>query len=257
MKIAIAGAGNAATSLAYALKQAGHHIIKIYNRSATAGKQLAEIVDAQYVSNPYELVGADVYLIAVKDDAINQVAKHVQAHGKIVAHTSGTKPMNVLSISGSNYGIFYPLQTMNKTQKVDFKQVPLLVEGSNTACTAQLEELAKSISNRVYIIDEEERQWIHLAAVFANNFTNHLLGISENLLEQRGISFEILKPLIFSFIQNLETHSPAQLQTGPAARSDRETIERHLQLLGNNERLQKIYTVLTESIMASISGNDV
>ena len=132
--------------------------------------------------------------------------------------------------------------------------MPLLVEGSNKQTTAKLDELARSISKNVHQVDEQQRQWIHVAAVFANNFTNHLFGISEHLLLSHGLEFEILKPLIFNFIQNLDQHSPSELQTGPAVRGDLQTIEKHMQLLGDDTRLQKIYEVLTQSIMDKASS---
>ncbi|MDB5282233.1 MAG: oxidoreductase, partial [Bacteroidota bacterium] len=116
---------------------------------------------------------------------------------------------------------------------------------------AKLETLARSISKNVHQVDEQQRQWIHVAAVFANNFTNHLYGISEGILNQHGLQFDILTPLIFSSIENLSKHSPSEIQTGPAARNDVNTIEKHMMLLGDDTRLQKIYQVLTESIMNS------
>ena len=254
MNITILGAGNVATQLALVLKKNGHTIVQVYNRSHDAGQELAKTVGAGFVSDLNELEDAEVYLLAVKDDAISEVVKGLTPTSKIIAHTSGTKSKDLLSNAGSNFGIFYPLQTMTKSAKVDFKNVPLLVEGSNKQTTAKLGELAKSISKNVHQVDEQQRQWIHVAAVFANNFTNHLFGISEHLLLSHGLEFEILKPLIFNFIQNLDQHSPSELQTGPAVRGDLQTIEKHMQLLGDDTRLQKIYEVLTQSIMDKASS---
>jgi len=253
MNITILGAGNVATQLALGLKKAGHHIVQIYNRSNDAGYELAKTVGAGFVSDLSQLAEAEIYIIAVKDDAIAEVAKGLYTPNKIVAHTSGTKSKDLLQSSSTNFGIFYPLQTMTKTAKVDFKTVPLLVEGNNKQTTAKLDELAKSISKNVHKVDEQQRQWIHVAAVFANNFTNHLFGISEHILLAHGLEFEILKPLIFNFIQNLEQHSPSELQTGPASRGDFQTIEKHMQLLGDDTRLQKIYEILTQSIIEQAS----
>jgi len=249
MNITILGAGNVATQLALVLKKTGHTIVQVYNRSNDAGVELSKTVGAAFVSDLGQLTEADVYIVAVKDDAIGELAKGITAKNGIVAHTSGTKSKDLLQNTSANFGIFYPLQTMTKTAKVDFKNVPLLVEGSNKQTIAKLEELAKSISKNVHRVDEQQRQWIHVAAVFANNFTNHLFGISEQLLLTHGLEFEILKPLIFNFIRNLETHSPSELQTGPAIRGDYQTIEKHMQLLGDDTRLQKIYEVLSQSIM--------
>ena len=249
MNISVLGAGNVATQLALVLKKSGHNIVQIYNRSNDAGVELAKTVGATFVSDTDHLTEADVYLVAVKDDAIAEVGNAFKAQGKIVAHTSGTKSKDLLQEISANFGIFYPLQTMTKTAKVDFKNVPFLIEGSNKETTAKLEGLAKSISKNVHRVDEQQRQWIHVAAVFANNFTNHLFGLSEQLLLAQGLPFEILKPLIFNFIQNLSEHSPSEIQTGPAVRGDFQTIEKHMQLLGDNTRLQKIYEILTQSII--------
>lgn len=251
MKISIIGAGNVATNLALALKKAGHEIVQIYNRSDDAGKELAHTVAASFTSNASDLLDAEVYLIAVKDDVIAEIAEHLKLGDKVVAHTSGTNSKGLLNKASSNVGIFYPLQTMKKNSKVDFKQVPLLIEGSDEATTAKLETLAKTISQNVHRVDEEQRQWIHIAAVYANNFTNHLYSISESLLLGHGLSFDILKPLIYRSIENMHQSSPAELQTGPAVRGDKHTIEKHLMLLGDDTRLKKIYEILTQSIIAS------
>jgi predicted short-subunit dehydrogenase-like oxidoreductase (DUF2520 family) len=251
MKISIIGAGNVATNLALALKKAGHEIVQIFNRSDDAGKELAKTVAASFTSNPAQLLDADIYLIAVRDDVIEEVAAQLMLDNKIVAHTSGTKSKSALEATGGSIGIFYPLQTMKKNSKVDFKNVPVLIEGNDEATTTKLETLAKTISQNVHRVDEQQRQWIHVAAVFANNFTNHLYGISESLMLSHGLPFEILKPLIFNAVQNLNEHSPADIQTGPAVRGDNQTIEKHLLLLGDDARLQKIYEILTQSIMTS------
>ncbi|HWB63093.1 MAG TPA: DUF2520 domain-containing protein [Chitinophagales bacterium] len=251
MKVTVLGAGNVATQLALAIKKAGHEIVQVYNRSNDAGAELAKTVNAGFTSDLKELQPADIYIVAVKDDAIAEVAATLRVGDRVVAHTSGTKTQDLLEQATSSYGIFYPLQTMTKTTKVDFKEVPFLIEASNKATANKLEELARSISKNVHQVDEQQRQWIHLAAVFANNFTNHLFGISEELLAFHDLQFDILKPLIFKAIENLQNFSPAQLQTGPAARGDYQTIEKHLLLLGDNVRLQQIYKILTDSIIAS------
>ena len=253
MNITILGAGNVATQLALAFKKAGHRIVEIYNRSGEAGEELAKTVGAAFTYDIQSLALADVYIVAVKDDAIEERASQLKVKGKTVAHTSGTKTKDLLHPSSPNHGIFYPLQTMTKSMKLDFKNVPVLIEGSNEETAALLEQLAITISQNVHRVDEEQRQWIHVAAVFANNFTNHLYGISEKLLLTHNLPFEILKPLIFRSIENLATHSPNDIQTGPAVRNDFQVIDRHIQLLSDNERLKKVYEILTQSIIASQS----
>lgn len=255
MKISIIGAGNVATNLALAFKKAGHEIVQIYNRSNDAGKELAHSVAASFTAHAADIADADIYMVAVRDDVIAEVTAPLKLKEKIVAHTSGAKSKEELNGCSLHTGIFYPLQTMVKYSKLDFKNVPLLIEGSDKITAATLHKLASSISQNVHFVDEQQRQWIHVAAVFANNFTNHLYGISESLLAEHQLSFEILKPLIFHAVQNLNEYSPTQLQTGPAARGDANTIEKHLQLLGNNDRLKKIYEILTQSIISSSNQN--
>lgn len=249
MKVSIIGAGNVATHLALALKKSGHEIVQIFNRSNDAGKELAHTVAAAYTSDASELLEADIYLVAVKDDVIEEVANLLSFTKRVVAHTSGTKSKEILKQASENYGIFYPLQTLKKKLKVDFKNVPVLIEGSNEEADRLLGELARSISQNVHRVSEEQRLWIHVAAVFANNFTNHLYGISEKLLAERQLPFDILKPLIFRAIENLALSSPEQLQTGPAARNDVQVIEKHLSLLANHQQLQQIYELLSQSII--------
>jgi predicted short-subunit dehydrogenase-like oxidoreductase (DUF2520 family) len=253
MEVIILGAGNVATQLALALRKAEHTIVQVYNRSGEAGDVLAKTVGASFTSDARQLLNADVYLIAVKDDAIADLASQLKLEQKVVAHTSGSKTKELLSFSSSNYGIFYPLQTMTKLSKVDFSDVPVLLEANNDSTLLILEELANSISRRVYNVGEEQRQWIHVAAVFANNFSNHMFTLSQTLLEKHGLDFEILKPLILRSVENLKQYSPSQLQTGPAVRKDKLTIDKHLELLTGEAELQKLYKEITDSIIRSRS----
>lgn len=256
MKISIIGAGNVATHLALALKKSGHEIVQIFNRSNDAGKELARTVAASYTADVTELLDADIYLVAVKDDVIEEVARLLNGTKRIVAHTSGTKSKEVLKAAAKNYGIFYPLQTLKKKLKVDFKNVPVLIEGNSEEANQALTELAQSISQSVHRVSEEQRQWIHVAAVFANNFTNHLYGISEQLLAERQLPFEILKPLIFRAVENLALNSPQQLQTGPAVRNDVQVIEKHLSLLSDHQQLRQIYELLSQSIITQFHSRN-
>lgn len=251
------GAGNVASQMALALTKAGHQIVQVYNRSRESGEELATKAGASYTNDLTNLAEADVYIISVKDDVISEIASKLRLDNKFVAHTSGTKSRELLKDISSNYGIFYPLQTMTKAATVDFEQIPFLLEGSNNATVLELEGLAASLTKRIYVVDEQQRQWIHLAAVFANNFTNHMYSISERLLLDQGLPFDILKPLIFKAIENMETFSPSQLQTGPAVRGDYQVIDKHLQLLADEQRLKKVYEVLTDSIIASIQNAPV
>ncbi|MCS6935209.1 MAG: F420-dependent NADP oxidoreductase [Chitinophagales bacterium] len=251
MNISLIGSGNVATQLGMAFVKAGHRIVEITARNYEAGISLARNCNARYNDNLKKLHDADVYIIAVKDDAISDVATQMEVEGKVVAHTSGLKPIFLLTDASSTHGVFYPLQTMSRQQPVNFDQVPIIIDGNDDVTAGILIQLARSISQKVYRAHEQQRQWIHLAAVFANNFTNHFYAIAEKLLNEQGISLEILYPLIAQTTENIRHHSPALLQTGPAVRGDFRTIDKHLQMLQDKEKLQALYRVVTESILLS------
>lgn len=250
MKISIIGTGNVANHIGTALKNAGHTIADVTGRNADATNELASLLSAKAnfdIANTDP--NAEVVLLCVKDDAIGAVASLLPRSQRIIAHTSGFRSLNLLSAAGDNLGIFYPLQTMKKGVALDFKKVPMLVEGSNETTAALLWALAATISESVHSVNELQRQYIHVAAVFANNFTNHLWELAENILQEQNLDLDILRPLIARSAENVATHSPSHLQTGPAARGDFFTIDAHVNLLHNEEEMTKVYRVLTESIL--------
>jgi predicted short-subunit dehydrogenase-like oxidoreductase (DUF2520 family) len=248
MQISIIGAGNVATQLALALRKSGHEIVQIYNRSNDAGLELSKTVGASFTSDASKLAEADIYILAVKDDVIKEVADGLTLHNKIVVHTSGTKPKSLLQHSSPTHGIFYPLQTMTKNSVLNFSGIPILIEATDEHTIEILHTLALSLTKNVHRVTEEQRQWIHVAAVFANNFTNHLYTIAEELLNKHELSLDILRPLIAQTAENIKAKSPATLQTGPAARNDLQTIEKHLELLQPNQQAMLIYKEITDSI---------
>ena len=186
---------------------------------------------------------ADVTIIAVSDDAIESVSSKIK--NSFVVHTSGSVALNSLKNSG-NKGVFYPLQTFSKNREVDFYEVPFCLEAENNEDYQLLERLAKSIGNKVFSINSEQRKALHIAAVFVNNFTNHLYKIGNGICKEYHIPFEILHPLIKETVAKIETLSPEKAQTGPAIRNDQKTIKKHLDLLTENQ--QEIYRILTKSI---------
>lgn len=250
MKVSIIGSGNVAHHIGAALKNAGNSIADVTGRNIEATNELAAKLEAK--SN-FDFAAtdrdADLILLCVKDDAIEEVAALLPHSEKIIAHTSGFRSFKVLQQLDANYGVFYPLQTMKKDVALNFNTVPILIEGSNEHTVAQLSLLAGNISESVHVVNEIQRQYIHVAAVFANNFTNHLLELSEQLLLAHNLDFNLLRPLIARSAENIAHHSPAQLQTGPAARKDFFTIEAHLNLLQDEVQMTQIYRVLTESIL--------
>ena len=259
MNIAIVGAGNVAWHLAQALQQAGHNITAVYSRSKAHREELTKLLpNAVPTQNlDFRTIVADVILVAIPDAAIPGVTEQIEAKpGTIVAHTSGSQPLAIMStIAGANYGVFYPLQTFSKHAPIDINQIPFLIEGNTEATINLLEELARTISQKVERVNSEKRKQLHLAAVFACNFTNHLLGISQELLQKADLPIDLLQPLIQETIKKASSHNPYSVQTGPAIRKDQNVIEEHLRLLQHQPHLQAIYQLLTQSIQTTKNNN--
>jgi predicted short-subunit dehydrogenase-like oxidoreductase (DUF2520 family) len=194
---------------------------------------------------------ADVYIIAVTDSALEEVAKEIILPGKVVAHTAGGVSKDILKHSTSHYGVFYPLQSMRRETN-HLPDTPVFFEASDRVAEQVLQKLADTISfQRPVAADGDQRLKLHVAAVFVNNFTNHLFALAENYCRQEGIDFRQMIPLIRETVQRLQSDSPAHTMTGPAIRHDQATIEKHLELLKSYPQLQHIYRVLTESIQAT------
>lgn len=244
----IIGSGNVATHLGKALKRAGVSIDVVYSREMDHAQQLAHMLGAvPYTDLKFVPSHADLYLIAVKDTAIETVASVLKVSDGLVVHTSGITPMEILHMH-KRYGVFYPLQTLTKNVEPDLKSIPLLVEANSKEDQAELLRIAALISDKTFPITSDQRQFVHLAAVFANNFSNHLYAIAEQITQAHQIPFEILKPLILETARKVQEHDPQSVQTGPAVRNDIATIEKHLQLLQQTPEFRQIYELLSRSI---------
>jgi len=248
-KIAILGAGNVGYQLTWHLNNSGHEIVQVYSRHLPSAKWIGNLMDIPCTTSISEITKeADIYLIAVNDDSVAEVSRELKLSDKVVAHTSGAVPMNILEGVSTNYGIFYPLQTLSRNISVDFSVIPICMNGVNDYTRNILKDLASSLTNKVVIVDDEKRLAIHVAAVIANNFTNHLFSISQMILEKSGLSFEILKPLINETVRKIQNHDPVNVQTGPAVRHDEKTIQLHLDFLKQDDRFAEIYRVMSEDI---------
>lgn len=257
MKLAFIGAGNLATNLAISFYKKGITVSQIFSRTLSSAKMLAEKVDAGFINDILHLnEDADMYFICVSDDAVESVLAQVTLPKSIIVHTAGSISMEVLSKVTQNYGVFYPLQTFSKSRVVDLADVPLCLEAANEATLKVLKELAKIISDRVVLLNSEQRLVLHIAAVFACNFTNHLYAISEQLLYEYGMDFEFLYPLIWETTLKIGKMSPAEGQTGPAIRRDMKIVTKHLKALSNHPSWKCIYENLTNSIINSNKGHD-
>ncbi len=250
-RIVFIGSGRLAGSAAKALSTAGHTIVQVYSPTLAHAELLAKEVNAGYTDKA-EKVSTDVdcYIVAVNDSAIEKVLSSVDFAGQLVVHTSGATSIDIFGTKVSRYGVFYPLQTFSMGRDVNFEQVPMLIEGSSPEVTEQLLALANSISTRVFAVSSENRLRLHVAGTFACNFVNHLLAISDTLVQEAGLDFSLLSELINETIQKaLSVAHPAQVQTGPAVRNDSITINKHLALLATHPDWQGLYQQLTESIV--------
>ena len=253
MNISFVGAGNVAWHLAPALDNTDYGVREIYSRrtihsSALAGRLYqANVMDSLDFSESH----SDIFIIAVTDDAIEEVANEIIVpENAIVAHTSGTQPLTILSsVATPNIGVLYPLQTFSKSKKVEFKDIPFFVESANKETGRVLTDMAEAISKKVYTCSSDDRKALHVAAVFASNFTNHMLSISAEILEQHGFDLELLKPLIAETVNKSLAIGPEDAQTGPAHRGDLEVLDKHVEFLKKDKRLQEIYKIISQDIL--------
>jgi predicted short-subunit dehydrogenase-like oxidoreductase (DUF2520 family) len=249
MKIVLIGSGNVATHLGKAFQNCGHEIMQVYSRLDSNAKGLANVLKCEHTYHIKEInTKADVYFIALKDDVIEGIVKKIKFPGKVIIHTSASLPMDILNKSSKDFGVFYPLQSFTKNRKINLKEVPVFIEANNSKSKKVLLELAKCISDKVSEISFEQRLTLHVAAVFANNFTNHLYKIAGDILKTSGLSFDVLKPLIKETADRVMTTDPSKVQTGPAQRKDHKTIKKHLDLLKNFQAYHNIYSIFSQSI---------
>lgn len=242
-----------ATCLGLAFRAAGHTVLQVWSRQHENARSLADRLGAQAISGDFDQLTEDasVYIMAVVDDAICQLADKFPFKDRILVHTSGATAMGALSAGSARTGVLYPLQTLSKFKSVDFLDVPVGIEASDPEVYTCLEKLSSSISEKVYSVNSAQRQALHLAAVLACNFTNHLYALAEKMLADNQLDFDLLRPLISETAQKAMFFSPAKSQTGPAARHDMGTINKHLQMLSADEKLMNIYRLLTDSIIKS------
>jgi predicted short-subunit dehydrogenase-like oxidoreductase (DUF2520 family) len=245
IQVVLIGSGNVAQHLIMAFAKSPEiNISQVFSRQKNT---LTPLLDPRKItSNFNELIEADVYIIAVSDDAISEVSSQLPFKNRLVVHTSGSISMDSLD-SKNRKGVFYPLQTFSKNTEVDFSTIPICLESDNKADFELLEKLAQSISKNTYAINGEQRKVLHVSAVFVNNFVNHLYQIGNTICMENKLPFDILKPLILETAHKIMRLSPNDAQTGPAKRKDKKTIQAHLDFL-SDENQSNIYTILTQSI---------
>ena len=248
-KVIIIGSGNVAQHLIAAFQNSENSVaeielIQVFSRQSGS---VSHLIESDCITNDLEnLAEADLYIIAVSDDAIAEISSKLPFKNRLVVHTSGSVPLSVLD-EDNRKGVFYPLQTFTKNKPVDFKIIPICLESENATDYQLLDKVAKSISEKVFAINSDQRKALHVSAVFVNNFTNHLYQIGQEICQEHQVPFEILKPLIAETANKIMVLSPQEAQTGPAKRNDAATIEAHEAFLSNENHLH-LYKTLTQSI---------
>lgn len=250
-RIVFVGAGNMATQLALALSNKGCRVLQVYSRTIDSARQLAGRVgnNTLYTNRIADIVtDADLYIFSLSDNALPDVIEQMQPNDALWVHTAGSMPMDVFAAKCTRYGVLYPMQTVNKDRVIDWSDVPVFVEASNETDTQYLVQLSQRLSKNVCRSSSQQRQSLHLAAVFACNFTNHMYAIAEKLLQEQGLEFDVMKYLIRETEHKAESISPVDGQTGPAVRNDVNVMNKHLALLGNTPE-GELYRLISKNIM--------
>lgn len=252
MRIVFIGSGNIAQFFASRLHQKGHDIVQVYSRTQAHAAYLAATTASAITDNLKEVItDADAYILAVKDGALREVAEQLSFPGKTVIHCAGAVGLEVLNVTSPHNAVIWSLYSVSKNSLPKSNSVPLVVEGSSAQAVDIALTLARDISDKVLETDFRQRQMLHLNAVFANNFTNHLLAIAQKICEEHQLPFEILHPIIRQTLEQTANILPSESQTGPAIRNDKETLEKHLQLLEDHPEWQRIYADISASIQQS------
>ena len=248
IKVVFIGAGNLATRLSVAMQKKGYEIIQVFSRTTDSASQLGHLLATTSTTDISSIKNnADLYVFSLKDTALKDVIARMKPNTGIWVHTAGSMPMNIFEGYAKRYGVLYPLQTFSKTRNTDISSIPFFIEASGADVLEQLHRIAESLTPKVKVVTSEQRKYLHLAAVFACNFTNHLYAISGNILEQHGLSFDDLLPLIDETAAKVHELNPTDAQTGPAIRYDENVMNAQLALLPDDTE-KEIYRLLSKNI---------
>jgi predicted short-subunit dehydrogenase-like oxidoreductase (DUF2520 family) len=252
-KIVFIGAGNVATSLSEALK-GKRGTIQVYSKTLAHARALGQKIKCSYTNDLKKIsTEADLYIIAVKDDAIEDVCKKLKLKGKIVIHTSGSTSINTVKKVSAKCGVMWPMHSFSGKAKLAAGS-PFFIEASDKKTEKELYALVKDLKGKPYYMNSEKRAKVHMTAVFVNNFPNHLFAIAEVLCKEAGITFSLFLPLAKETVESITKQSPALSQTGPASRNEKRILTQHLALLKSHPLYKDVYEVLTLSIIETISG---
>ena len=228
--IVLVGSGNVATHLGLSLVNKGYTIKQVWSKQLKNADILAKKLNSTSTDELKNLKNADLYIVAVKDDALEAVIQQIKVNN--IVHTSGSIGLEVFDNKFKNYGVFYPLQTFNKEVSLDFSKTPICIEANK----------------KVVKMSSEQRKQLHIAAVFACNFSNHMFAIADKILTQSNIDFKLLLPIINQTVKKLNKNKASEVQTGPAKRKDKKIIESHIKKLSDKET-KEIYKLISDSIM--------
>lgn len=257
-KIVLIGAGNVAHHLAPALLRAGMNLCQIYSRTLESARDLGRKTGITYTSDTFAVYpDGDIYIFCVSDDALLSIFKSLRINeDALILHTSGSVPLDIFKPYRQNYGVLYPLQTFSKMRNLDFGEIPLCIEAPDKEVLKTIGQIAAKLSSKVYEISSEKRKKLHLAAVLANNFTNHLYHMAGKLLEKEDLDFNLLRPLIFETAHKVMQMIPENAQTGPARRGDTNILNLHKSMLKDNRDIQTLYVLLSQSIQQTYSKKE-
>jgi predicted short-subunit dehydrogenase-like oxidoreductase (DUF2520 family) len=251
MIVTVIGAGNLGSHLALGLHRAGCHIEQVFSRKRSKAESVGHETGAEPVVHLDEIRdGADLYLVAVADDAVQTVAnqlRHTLSSDMFVAHTAGSVHSDVLA-AWQHHGVFCPLQTFTSSRPVEWKSVPIILHGSTPEMGETLHDFAHKLTDHEVRLPDQQRAVLHMAAVVANNFSNHMLTLSESIAIDHDLDFNLLKPLIEETVHKVMDASPREVQTGPARRGDEHTIEEHLEILKDRPQIARLYRMISEDI---------
>lgn len=249
-EIVIIGAGRLATHLGLAFDKAGLNVVQVYNRTPEKGRRLAVKIGASFATDIQDIIlNADVYILAVADSVLEDLALKLHMKNKLVVHTSGTMQMDILAPISKNIGVFYPVQTFSQGNRIDFRKIPVCIEGNSKASEEKLTILAKKLTQSVHCLNSDKRRLLHLGAVFACNFTNFMFAVTEEFLLAHEIPFSLLEPLILQTARNAKRGNLFQSQTGPAMRGDLKVLDKHRELLSGYPDYLEIYNLISENII--------
>jgi predicted short-subunit dehydrogenase-like oxidoreductase (DUF2520 family) len=249
MNVVLIGSGNVATVLGKHIKKSGHSIVEVISRNEQRAKELANVLESDFHTNFSQInATADIYIISVSDSAIIDIANNLKVENKIVVHTSGAISKNILQNSSENFGVLYPLQSLRKENN-NTSVIPILIDANNKETLDTIRSFTETISSKVSVADDEQRLKLHVAAVVVSNFSNYIFTLTKAYCEKEHIPFDMLLPLIQETALRLNEFSPVDVQTGPAIRGDRLTMQKHLELLQEYSELKKIYEIISEGII--------